>query len=1059
MTDTRTGWIAFMARNPIAANLLMVVLLGGGIWTLIHIQKEVYPEYALDIVEVSVGYPGAAPTEVEQGILRPVEEAIRGVEGIAEVTSTAREGRGSVSIELVAGTDRMQAFQDIDQAITRIRTFPEDIDRPEVQLASNQRQVMTVGLYGDIDVMDLRETAENVRDQLQSVPGITSVELDRPPSYVTHVEIPADALRAWDLTLADVSRVIRASSVDTPGGAVETPTGEILLRVQERRQWADELAELPIVTSTSGATVRLGDIAIVRDGFEEGGFIGEFNRTPSIDIDVYRVGDQSPLDIADSVETTMRDLEASLPDGVAWRIDSNAAAEYRQRLGLLSENALMAVAIVLLVLALFLEVRLAFWVMMGMVISFVGGQVLLPAAGVSLNMISMFGFLVVLGIVVDDAIVVGENVYEYRRQGMSPMDAAIRGAQDVAKPVTFAILTNIIAFVPLLFIPGVTGKYWLPLPIVVIVVLLVSLVDALFILPAHLAHAPEKRGVGAVIARWQRAFADLFDRFVDVVYRAILDLGLRYRYVVATLAVTTLVIVGTYATSDHMGIVLMPENAADEIEAGVRLPVGSTIDQSAVVAREITDSTHAMFEAHDLFAQAEGIKTNIRGQSFVDVEIVLRPPDERTMTANEIIELWRDEIGDIAGVDRISFEAERGPGGWRQDIEIDLGHTDVDVLEVAAQALMAELETFENARDISDNLNRGKTRYDFTLRPEARLLGLTAEDVGRQLRDAYTGSLALRQLRGTNEVEVRVKLPRAERTSMAVLETLVLRTPDGVEVPLADVVDLHPTEAFTSISRRGGRRVVTVGLDVEPPAALSRVLASIESEVLPDLRAEHPGLTFSFEGSNAEMRESTQALYGGFGLALLVIFGLLAVALNSYTQPILVMGAIPFGLVGAVAGHMVLGYDLSLVSMMGVIALSGVVLNDSLIMIDHANRHRGTKSAFEAIRDAGVRRFRPIFLTTLTTFAGLTPIILETSGQARQVIPMAISLGFGIVFATAIILVLVPCLYLILDDLHRLVRPRTDAGPGDDANAPADASADADPDADSDADRGADAPA
>jgi multidrug efflux pump subunit AcrB len=462
----------------------------------------------------------------------------------------------------------------------------------------------------------------------------------------------------------------------------------------------------------------------------------------------------------------------------------------------------------------------------------------------------------------------------------------------------------------------------------------------------------------------------------------------------------------------------MPEVSADEIEAGVMLPVGTTPAQAARVAEEVTAATQRMFEKHDLHLHAEGIKTNVRGQSFIDVEIVMKPPGERDMTAAEVIRLWRDEIGDVKGVDTITFEAERGPGGWRPDISIDLSHSDVEVLEKASQLLFTQVEEFSNTRDVNDSYDKGKAQLDFRLRSEGRSLGLTAVEVGQQVRDAFYGALALRQLRGTNEFEVRVKLPEADREDLHTLENFVVRTPTGVEVPLLDVIDVVPGEAFNSIDRRDGRRVVTVSTDVEPKRAIGQVIRALEAEVLPELGAAFPGLTWSFQGSQAEMRESTSALWGGLLLALGVIYALLAVAFSSYSQPLIVLIAIPFGIIGAVIGHILLGYDLSLVSLMGVIALSGVVVNDSLIMIDYANRNRKDSSAFDAIRQAGVRRFRPIILTTLTTFGGLTPIILETSLQAQHLIPMAISLGFGIIFATAIILILVPCLYLMLEDLR-----------------------------------------
>jgi len=1017
-TTTGGGLISFMANNPIAANLLMIILIGGGIWTMFNIQKEVFPEYELDIVNVSVAYPGAAPSEVEQGILRPVEEAIRGVQGIAEVTSTAEEGSGSVSIELVVGTDRMKTYQDIDQAVNRIRTFPDNIEEPEVTLESNQQEVMTVGIYGDADIWTLRVIAENVRDQMLSNGAITQVEIGNVPDYVTHVEIPRDRLLEYNLTLGEVADLIRRSSEDVAAGAIQTNTGEILLRMQERKQWAREFGTIELISSENGGSVRLADIADIRDGFEETGFHGEFNRQPTVDLDIFRIGDQSPLVVAEAVQQVLDEAESSFPPGVQYRIDSNAAEDFGERLGLLMENGLLAIIIVMLILALFLEYRLAFWVMMGMTISFVGAIVFLPFIGNSINMISMFGFLVVLGIVVDDAIVVGENIYEYREQGMNFKDAAIKGAKEMSRPVTFAILTNIIAFVPLLFMPGVTGKYWWPLPAVVIVVLAVSLFEALLILPAHLSHGPkeERFKIGKKIRRWQQFFSKKFTHFINTKYSKFLDLCLRNRYVTLSSAVALLIVVGGYGYSDHMGMVMMPQMAADEIEAGVSLPVGTTPRQAAEVAYDITNSTHKMFEENNLYEVAEGIKTNVRGQSFIDVEIVMKPPSERDMSAQELMELWRDQIGDIPGVDQITFEAERGPGGWRQDIVVDLSHSNIDVLENATTALVNRMEAFDATRNVNDNYDRGKSQFDFKLLEEGRKLGLTSNEVGEQLRNAFFGSLAMRQLRGINEIEVYVRLPEEERQDIYHLEDYIIQTADGADVPLMDVVQVEEGQAFTSINRRDGRRVVSIGMDAQPANAVGRVLESMQTDVLPQLRNDFPGITWTFEGSQADMRESTSTLWGGFVIAMFVIYALLAVAFGSYVQPLIVMGAIPFGVVGAVIGHILLGYDLSLVSLMGVIALSGVVLNDSLIMIDHANRKRSMKSALEAIHEAGLRRFRPILLTTLTTFGGLTPIILETSRQAYQLIPMAISLGFGIVFATAIILVIVPCLYMILED-------------------------------------------
>ena len=1017
--STRSGPIAWMTQNPIAANLLMMLLLGGGIWTAITMQKEVFPNFLLDNVEISVDYPGAAPEEVEQGILQPIEQSLRDVDGIDEITSYAREGRAYVQATLVAGEPRMKVFQDIDQAVNRIRTFPEQIEQPEVRLDSKQREVMRVDLYGDMARKPLRKLGEQLRDQLQSHEDITQLEFWNAPPYVTHVEIPRQTLREYGLTLSEISNVIRRSSVDVAAGSIQSNAGEILLRVKGRKQYANEFAAIEIMTNRNGQAVKLGDIAEIRDGFEDYGFQQQFNQQPSIEIEVYRVGTQSPQEVANAVYETMEDFESVLPPGISWRFDLNTAEEFEGRLWLVMKNALMAVVIVFTILALFLEARLAFWVMMGMVVSFVGAILFLPMFGVSINMISLFGFLVVLGIVVDDAVVVGENVYEERQSQDNLEVAAIDGTREVSGPVTFSILTNIVAFIPLMFIPGETGKFWGPLPFVVVVVLALSLVESLFILPAHLAHIRRRNAESGQAPR-QPWFGRKFGQLVELLYTPLLKFCLQFRYITATLALALLLILGGYALSSHMGMVLMPEVSANEIEAGVRMPTGTTPDQAAAIANAVTTASLEMFDKHDLYRCAEGIKTNVRGEGFIDVEIVLKPPNERDITSKEVIELWREEIGDLPGVSQISFRAERGPGGHRRDISVDLSHSDIDVLEKATSAFVERVNAFANTRDVNDNYDRGKTQFDFKLLPKGRALGLTDDNLGDQLRGAFFGSIALRLLRGMNEIEVRVKLPEEQRKSLHHLEDLVIQTPNGSEIPLTEVAEIEESQAFNRINRHNGRRVINVSMDAEPAGAVNQVIAALNSDELPKLRADFPGITWTFSGSNAEMRDATSTLWSHFALALAVIYSLLAIAFRRYIQPLIVIVAIPFGMVGALIGHIILGYDLSLVSVMGVIALSGVVINDSLIMIDYANRLRGTHSPLEAISLAGVRRFRPIMLTTLTTFGGLMPLIFERSIQAQYIIPMAVSLGFGILFATAIILVLVPCLYMIQEDVQRL---------------------------------------
>lgn len=1031
MSDSRErrGWVGpieWIARNSIAANLMMILLLAGGFWMAGHVQKEVFPEFQLDMIQVTVSYPGASPEEVEQGILLPVEEAVQGIESIKEMTSTAREGNGTINLELVPGTNRMQALQDVEQAVDRVRTFPDQAEEPRVRIVVPTRDVMELVLYGDVDIWTLRQLGEQVRNRLLSENNITQAVISDVPAYVTRVEIPQQTLREYDLTLSEVARRIEQSSRDIPAGSMATSNGDILLRFKERKQWADAFSEIVILTSNRGGTVTLGELASVRDGFEEGGFHSRFNALPSVEIEIFRTGTQSPLDIADAVKIVMAELKTTLPDAVEVRIDGNRAQHFEERMDMLLENGIMAMVIVLVILSLFLEYRLAFWIMMGMTVSFVGSVLFLPSLGVSINMISMFGFLMVLGIVVDDAIVVGENIYEYRERGMNFMDAAIQGAKDIAGPVTFSILTNIVAFLPLLFVPGTTGKFWWPLGVVIILVLALSLLEALFILPAHLAHSG--RGsvtiYGRMLHRLQRVFAAGFEAVIDRGYRPLLDLALRFRYITLTASVTIMLVCGAYAMSAHMGMIMMPEAPADEIEANVRLPVGTTARQAEELAMAITRDTRRLFGEHNLDANAEGIKTNVRNETTIDVELVLRPEEERTMTVSDIVDLWRNELGDIKGVDQITFRAEQGPGSWRDDISIDLSHTDTTILSAASKRLVNELEQLSQTRNVNDSYTAGKPQFDISLNDEGKALGLTGAHIGGQLRDAFYGAVALRQLRGINENEIRVRLPEYQRQDLEYLDNFVIRTPSGQEVPLMDVARVTIGESFRSIDRRDGRRVITVGTDVQPKSATRQVLDVVQAELLPQLRADFPGLTWTFQGSQADMRESTSALWGGFALAMGVIYALLAIAFGSYLQPVVVMLAIPFGAVGAIMGHMVLGMELSLVSIMGIVALSGVVVNDSLIMVTYANRQRANMSTAQAIYEAGIRRFRPIVLTTMTTAGGLLPIISETSLQAAYLIPMAVSLGFGIVFATALILFLVPCLYLVLEDAKSALTAR-----------------------------------
>jgi len=1018
------GPVSWMVHNRVTPNLLMIFLVLGGLFMTTRIKQEVFPEFDLDTVTVSVDYSGASPEEVEQGIILAVEEAIRAIDGVKELTATAVEGKGTVSAELEEGSDQQKIYQEIKQEIDRITTFPEDADEPEVSLATHLREVLAIDLYGDVSEMALRETADQVRDRLLQNSHITQVDLAGARDYEILVEVSQERLRAYGLTLAEIAAAINNASTEIPGGSVDTAGGDILLRMKDRRDWAVEFARIPLVTTADGSVVYLEDIAAVREDFEDSDQSATYNGRRCISIDVYRVGDQTPMGVAGAVRTVMGEIEQDLPAGIQWHISHDQSEVYQQRLELLLKNAFMGLVLVLAVLGLFLEFRLAFWVTMGIPTAFLGSLLFLPAVGVSINMISMFAFIVALGIVVDDAIVAGENIYEYQQKGMGFVKAAILGARDVAMPIAFSILTNVVAFLPLSFIPGVMGKIWKVLPLVVITVFLISWVESLLILPAHLAHL-KRRPAGSPtsrLQRWQQAFTLRVTRFINRVYGPFLDLCLRWRTLTVALGLAVLVVALSYALSGRIGMILMPRVESDQADVTAVLPVGSPMDKVKAVQDKLSAAMNAVASENGGDQLLKGVFSKI-DENQVELHAYLTDAGVRPLNTGEVTRLWREKLGPVVGLESLRFESDGGGPGSGAALTVELSHSDIHVLDQASAALAERLAGFSNVKDIDDGYTPGKQQLDFSIKPEGQSLGLTSAEVARQVRNAFSGAEALSQQRGRNEVTVRVRLPESERTSEYHVEQLMIRTPVGSFVPLLEIADVQRGRAYTSISRRDARRTVTVSANVEPIGESTQVQAALNSTFLPELARDYPGLTYGYQGRQADMKESMQSLIGSFVLAMLAIYFLLAIPFRSYSQPLIVMIAIPFGIVGAILGHLLMGYNLSLMSMMGVVALAGVVVNDSLVLIDYANRRqREGAGPLEAIRISGLRRFRPIVLTTLTTFGGLAPMIFETSRQARFMIPMALSLGFGILFATVITLILVPCLYLLIEDMHQWVR-------------------------------------
>jgi multidrug efflux pump subunit AcrB len=1047
--DQERGPIAWMAKNPVAANVLMLILIVGGLVTLVAgIKQEVFPEVDLDVVLVEVVYPGASPAEVEQAVVLAIEEGIRGVDGIKEVRSTAREGSATVTAELLLGAKQDRALNDVKSAVDRITSFPADVERPTISILAPRQQAISIVLYGDVDEATLRAVAEDSRRQLLRDDRITYVELTGIRPLEISVEVPQAELRKHHLTLDEIAARIRAASVELPGGAVKTPGGEVLLRTTERRDRGNEFEDIVLLSPPDGSRVLVRDIATVNDGFQQNDRWVTFNGERAAMINVFRVGNETPLTVVAAAKEHVAELQATLPKGLHAAPWFDAAEIYEQRLSLLMRNARIGLLLVLLILGLFLEARLAFWVTLGIPVSFAGALLLFPAADLSINMISLFGFIVTLGMVVDDAIVVGEAIYKRQSEGMGLLESAIAGAREVAQPVVFAIVTTCVAFAPMLLVPGVMGKFFRVLPTLVIVVLLISLVESLLILPAHLSHTMPRwlRTVLAPYLWLMQRVSKLevprrLEHHIEHRYVPLLRRALRWRYF--TIAVGVAILIFTAGVvAGRVPFTFMPKVEGDLITAQLKMPVGTPIgvtervtERIAAAARSVLAETERTMEEPRPISR--GLYQDVGANSTLEpgfdgvfaregterstVMIYLVVSDDREVTTQQFVELWRRAIGEIPGAESMVFRYEFGvePGS---PVDVQLIHEDVATLETAAQRLAKEIESYSGLRDIESGVTKGKEQLDFRLTEAAVAQGLTEAQLARQVRASFFGSESLRQQRGRDEVRVYVRLPREERESLYNVDNLIIRTPAGGEMPVSQAALVSRGQAYTVINRTDGRRNISVTADVaDEDTNSNEINAQILRRELPQLLADFPGLAYDLGGVQQRQSETMSALGLGFLLALITIYSILAVLFRSYSQPLLVMSGIPFGMVGAVWGHVIMGFNLSLMSMLGLVALSGVVVNDSLILIDAINRYRQEDGLglWESVLAGGARRFRPILLTSLTTFFGLAPIIMETSVQARFLIPMAVSLGFGVLGGTFITVLIIPCGYLILEDLRR----------------------------------------
>lgn len=1018
-----TGVVGWFARNHVAANLLMIAVVAAGLLMSHSIRQEIYPTYTLDIVQIEMRYRGASPAEVEQAILLPIESELRGMEILREIRSRASEGRATVTAELVPGTDRNRGLQEITAAVQRIDLFPDGAEPPVVSLeGARRRGVLYLSIYGDLDERGLLAFARQIEEGLLSNPEVSLVELRGVRSPEIRIEVPPAQLRSLGLRLEDISRAVHASALDVPAGSIKTSSGDFLLKTSERRNFAEEFGEIAILSKEDGTRVRLRDIAEITDNFEESDAESYFDGRPSIWLAVYSSETQSPLDVARAVREHIEREMAHLPPSVGMAVTFDRSHSYAERIDMLLQNGALGLLLVLLALGLFLELRVAFWTAAGIPVSILGSLFLLPAMDASINMLSLFGFIVTLGIVVDDAVVVGEDIFHKMCLGRSRLDAAIQGVKEMSVPVMFAVSTNIIAFLPLLFVPGETGRFFYVLPAVVIAVFSVSLIECLLILPAHLAHQSKRPGAKWFqrFQAWQTTLRVRIDRAVDRWYVPVLQMATRNRYLTCAIFLAALCLSLGYTFSGRVSFAFRPSIETPFIQAEIETPSGTPVSRIREICFQVEEAAREALRQNGEPDILVGITVGIKYRGFNGGEVSVRlvPQSERTITAEQFANLWRETIPDIPDVESVFFDYLIGPGG-SAEIDIQISHPEAQTLRQAAAEVAAALGKYPGVEDIKKGFGREMPQFNFEVKPEGRSLGLTAQELGRQIRHAFYGAEALRQPRNREELRVMIKYPETERKSLSGLENLLMQTPEGGEIPLRQAAKVIPVSAPTRIERVNGARVHNVTANVMPGMTTgNKVLSALARNELPAILAKYPGLRYSFEGEQREQRDSIANLSWGLLLSLFAIYALMASLLRSYLQAVIVLLMIPWSLTGAVWGHVLMGFDLSVFSIFGMLALCGMVVNGAFVLAVTRNQYlREGKSPAEAVILAAQRRFRPILLTALTTFLGLLPMIFETSIQALFLVPMAIALGAGTLVSAVVVLSLIPALMLIAEDL------------------------------------------
>lgn len=1029
--DTQKGLIAWFARNHVAANLLMWLLIVGGIFSAFSIQKQVFPSFDIDVINVRVPYLGAAPQEVEEGVILKIEESLKNLEGIKQLTSTAVEGMGTVSIQVEEDYDVQSLLDEVKVQVDAIPSFPGDTEKPVVYRQKIQQDVMWVSVYGDASERELKEFAKDLRDDIANLPGISSVQVVGARDYEISLELSEVDLQKYNLTFSDVVRRLSQSSVDLPGGSIRTENGDILLRTKGQAYTGWDFSQIVLVTNPNGTRVTLGDVAFINDGFIENNQYAMFDGKPATSLRVRAVGDQNALEISEQVNTYLDAAKEEFPSHITADVWGDSSFYLADRLNMMLENMFFGALLVFLVLSLFLKIKLAFWVIVGLPVCFLGTLFVMPMemVGVSINMLSLFAFILVLGIVVDDAIIMGESAYsEIDKKGHSA-DNVIAGVKKVAMPATFGVLTTIAAFTPMLMVSGPFGIIWKTIGAVVVVCLIFSLIESKLILPAHLVHMnlkPYDPAKANKLQKFRDFFSEGIKRFINNQYAPFLAKAIRNRYTTVSVFLAMLILTVGLFVGGIVRFVFFPNIPSDFMFASFELEPGSSLSQRDQV---LTTMREAMRRMDDKVKEETGESVikhaiafdngNLGGQVFTE----LTKGETRTLTDFEIQQRWRDEMPEIPGVKSFNINSPGGPGGG-SDLSFEFSSGDIVALRAISDELKGALAGYEGVTDINDTFSGGSEEIQLSLKPQADALGITLQQLGQQVRFGFYGAEVQRIQRDDEEIKVMVRYPKAQRSSIDHLENMRVRAPNGQDIPFEQVATFTVGQGFDSIVRVDGKRSVSVTGAVDKALMdPSEITREVIDTIMPDLLARYPNVEFQLMGNSKEQGEAIFSLLQGLLFALFAIYALLAIPLKSYSQPVIIMSVIPFGVVGAIIGHLVLGMAVSVLSVCGIIALSGVVVNDSLIMVDFVNRARKEGlSLKEAAISAGTQRFRAIILTSLTTFMGLMPIVFERSLQAQVVIPMAISLAFGILFATIITLLLVPALYLILDDIRSIFK-------------------------------------